>query len=114
MGDRRICPHAMRTLECGRRWAEGSQRSRGGLYVNARHDPDYSRSEVSCKELLRRPNERVQRRGALCRVRCNDVLGGPQLRRHEVFLLPSRLIPHHHRSRAELQPAHEPQVDPLR
>jgi len=29
-------------------------------------------------------------------------------------LLPSRLIPHRHRSRAELQPAHELQVDTLR
>jgi hypothetical protein len=28
--------------------------------------------------------------------------------------LPSRLIPHRHRSRAELQPAHELQVDTLR
>jgi hypothetical protein len=28
--------------------------------------------------------------------------------------LPSRLIPHRHRPRAELQPAHEPQVDTLR
>jgi hypothetical protein len=28
--------------------------------------------------------------------------------------LPSRLMPHHHRPRAELQPAHELQVDMLR
>ena len=38
----------------------------------------------------------------------------PPLRRHEVLLLPSRLISHRHRSRAELQPAHQLQVDPLR
>jgi hypothetical protein len=38
----------------------------------------------------------------------------PQLRRHETFLLPSRLVPHRHRPRAELQPAHELQVYRLR
>ena len=48
------------------------------------------------------------------RVRCTRGLGGPQLRRHEAFLLPSRLIPHRHCPRAEFQPAHELQVDPLR
>src|SRR5437867_3252210 len=31
-----------------------------------------------------------------------------------VMVLPSRLIPHRHRPRAELQPPHEPQVDTLR
>lgn len=35
-------------------------------------------------------------------------------KRHEAFLLPSQLIPHRHRPRAELQPAHELQVDTLR
>jgi hypothetical protein len=38
----------------------------------------------------------------------------PQLRRHDAFLLPSRLVPHRHCPRAELQPADELQVDMLR
>ena len=41
-------------------------------------------------------------------------LPGPVEPPAEPFLLPSRLIPHRHRPRAELQPAHELQVDMLR
>ena len=37
-----------------------------------------------------------------------------RLGRKQAQWLPSRLIPHRHRARAELQPAHEPQVDTLR
>ena len=38
----------------------------------------------------------------------------PGSRRLQSQWLPSRLIPHRHRPRAELQPAHELQVDTLR
>jgi hypothetical protein len=43
--------------------------------------------------------------------RRKDDLGGHRL---QFRWLPSRLIPHCHRPRAELQPAHELQVDMLR
>ena len=69
------------------------------------------------------PNVGVQRRAK--RVRCNDGLGGTNshtkcntakspLAALKKEWLPSRLIPHRHRPRAELQPAYELQVETLR
>src|SRR6266700_4802109 len=43
-----------------------------------------------------------------------DCAQGIARRRRQSQWLPSRLIPHRHRPRAELQPAHELQVDTLR
>jgi hypothetical protein len=48
------------------------------------------------------------------RVSWTRLLSGPQLGRHETLRLPSRLIAQRHRPRAELQPAHELQVDTFR
>ena len=43
-----------------------------------------------------------------------DGVDAPARASTTAFWLPSRLIPHRHRPRAELQPAHELQVDTLR
>jgi len=59
--------------------------------------------------------ERVRAKRA-ARVRWTRMLGGSDAADsgYQARCLPSRLIPHRHRPRAELQPAHELQVDTLR